>query len=178
MADIWNPAWEEAVAACSPSVLIYDTLELQHLAIRDEADNEVPARIVNDVRRQSFGIELGARFNPGEAAMFSPGAFGAAFPTYQEGQPPSCDITIDNVDRGFTAALEAAMEYDAHLVAIFRQYVSEDTTEPAYGPVPFVIKRVKVTATTITGTAQGSILYDKKFPSLVYTRAAFPGLIR
>lgn len=178
MTDIFNAAWEEAIAACPPSVLIYDTLELQHPAIRDEADNEVPARIVNDVREQSFGIELGATFNPGETAAFSPGAFNAAFPTYQEGQPPSCEISIDNVDRGFTAALEAAMEYDAHLVAIFRQYVSEDTTEPAYGPVPFVIKRVKVTATTIAGTAQGSILYDKKFPSKVYTRSDFPGLIR
>lgn len=178
MPDIWSPAWEEAIAACPPSVLFYATLELQHPAIRNADDNEVPARIVNDVREQSFGIEPGARFNPGVASLFSPGAFGSLFPAYQEGQPVSCEISIDNVDRGLTAALEAAMEYDAHLLAIFREYVSEDTSVPAYGPVPFVIKRVKVTATTITGTAQGSILYDKKFPSKVYTRPDFPGLIR
>lgn len=178
MPDLMTAALEEAYAACPPSVLIYDALELQHPAIQDAEGNEVPARVVNDVRQQSFGIEPGATFNPGETVVFAPGAFSAAFPTYQEGQPATCEITIDNVDRGFTAALEAAMEYDAHLVAIFRQYVSEDMTEPAYGPVPFVIKRVKVTATTITGTAQGSILYDKKFPSKVYTRADFPGLIR
>lgn len=178
MAVPWNAAIEEAYASCPPSVLIYDTLELQHPAIQNDAEEEVPARIVNDVRQQSFGIEAGATFDAGDTVAFSPGAFGAAFPTYQEGQVPSCEITIDNVDRGFTAALEAAMEYDAHLVAIFRQYTSEDTSEPAYGPIPFIIKRVKVTATTITGTAQVSVLYDKKFPSLVYTRAAFPGLIR
>lgn len=178
MAVPLNAALEEAIAACPPSVLIYDTLEIQHPAIQNDEGDEVPVRIVNDFRDKVFGIELGATFDAGETVVFSPGAFGAAFPTYQEGQAPSCEITIDNVDRGFTAALEAAMEYDAHLVAIFRQYTSEDTSEPAYGPIPFIIKRVKVTATTITGTAQVSVLYDKKFPSLVYTRAAFPGLIR
>lgn len=178
MANPWTAAIEEAIASCPTDVLIYDTLELQHPAIQDDGGNAVPARIVNHVMETTFGIEAGALFNPSEMVPFSPGAFGSAFPEYAEGQVPSCEITIDNVARELTAYLEAAVGYNADLKAIFRQYSGEDPSEPIYGPVEFVIREVRVNTTTITGTARVSNLADKKFPSRVYTRAKFPGLVR
>lgn len=178
MPDPWNAAWEEAEASCRTDIVVYDTLELQHPAIQDEEGAAKPARIVNDVLERTFGIEAGALFNPGAPAVFFPSAFGAAFPEYAEGQIPQCEITIDNVARELTAYLEAAVGYSADLKAIFRQYSSEDTSEPIYGPVEFIIRSVRVSGTTIRGTARVSNLADKKFPTRVYTRSKFPGLVR
>ncbi|MDF2622019.1 MAG: uncharacterized protein K0S00_4678 [Xanthobacteraceae bacterium] len=178
MANPWTAAIEEAVASCPTDVITYDTLELQHPALQDGEGNATPARIVNAVMEMVFGIEAGALFTPGATDTFAPSAFGAAFPAYAEGQVPRCDISIDNVAREFTAALEEAVGYSADLKAIFRQYSSEDLSEPCYGPVEFIISTVKVNATRITGSARVSNLSDKKFPTRVYTRSKFPGLVR
>ena len=176
MAD-WKPAWEEAIASCPTDVRVVDTLELQHPAILFEGINR-PARIVNDVVERSLGIELSGVFDPGELVEFTPSAFGAAFPKYSEGQVPTCEIEIDNVARELTAYLEAALGYNAELTAIFRQYSLTDPGEPIYGPIAFTIRNVRVSGTRITGAARVSNLVDKPFPTRVYTRARFPGLVR
>lgn len=178
MADPWNAAWEEAVASCPTDIIVYDTLELQHPAIQDEFGDAKPARFVCDVQARNLGIEMGALFNPGGVVEFSPSSFWSAFPEYAEGQTPQCEISIDNVSRALTSALEDAVGYSADLKVIFRQYSSADVSEPIYGPVEFVISNVRVNSTTITGSARVSNLADKKFPTRVYTRSKFPGLVR
>ena len=176
MAD-WTSAWEEAVASCPTDARVVDTLELQHPAILLDGINR-PARMVNDVVARPLGIELSGAFDPGEMVEFAPSAFGAAFPEYSEGQVPTCTIEMDNVARELTAYLEAALGYNAELTAIFRQYSLAEPSELIYGPVAFTIRNVRVSGTRITGAARVSNLAVKKFPTRVYTRARFPGLVR
>lgn len=176
MAD-WTPAWEEAIASCPTDKRVLDTLELQHPAILLGGVIR-PLRMVNDVIARSLGIELSGAFDPGDMVEFSPSAFGAAFPEYSEGQVPTCEISMDNVGRDMAGYLEAALGYNAELKAIFRQYSLTEPGEPIYGPIEFTIRNVRVSGTRITGAARVSNLADKKFPTRVYTRARFPGLVR
>lgn len=173
-----DPAWEEAEASCTTAFGVYVTLELQHPAIQDEEGAEVPARLVHDVVPRALGIELGGLFNPGQMVEFNPSAFTSLFAELAQGQIPQTQITIDNVARELTAYLEAAVGYNADLKAIYREYRDDDPSEPIYGPVEFLISSAKVTGTSVTGTARLSNLANKKFPRRVYTRAAFPGLVR
>ncbi|WP_454683997.1 DUF1833 family protein [Ancylobacter moscoviensis] len=177
MADI-DAAWEEAEASCSTDFDTFNTLELQHLAIRDENGDERPVRLVEDVMARLLGIEAGARFNPGEVAEFRPAAFTSPFAELAQGQVPQAQITIDNVAREITPYLNAAVAYNADLKAIYRQYRSDEPDEPIYGPVEFLISSARLVGASVTGTARLSDLSDRKFPREVYTRKRFPGLAR
>jgi hypothetical protein len=179
MAEPWNAAWEEAEATAPPQVTVYNTIELQHPAFLSGSPlAEVPIRCVTGVHdATNFGIEDGAVFNGGEMAAFQAIPFFAERPEFAEGRTPECDITIDNIAREVSGYLEAAVQVKADLVAIFRQYRSDDVTEPCYGPIEFVIRKVTVRGTSVTGKARLDDLANKRFPSTVYSVDEFPGLM-
>jgi hypothetical protein len=178
MSDPYTAAWEEAEASVSPEVLVYSTLEFQHTAFLDENEDPVAIRIVNDTTEdESFTIEAGATFNPGEEVVFQAVPFRSDAPEFDEGRMPECQITIDNAGRELIPRLEAAVQMRADLIVIFRQYRSDDRTEPCYGPVQFVMRKVKVSGAAVTGTAQLDDLSNSKFPRKVYDPNSFPGLI-
>lgn len=177
MADPWTSAWEEAEATAPPNVLVYDTLELQHPAFLEELV-EVPVRIVNGVSDDmSFGIEVGADFNGGETVTFQAIPFFAERPEFAEGKTPTCQVTVDGVGRELTERLEDGVQIKADLAVIYRQYRSDDLTEPCYGPVRFVMKKVTVKGTSVVGTAQLDDLANRKFPYKVASVDEFPGLV-
>jgi hypothetical protein len=62
---------------------------------------------------------------------------------------------------------------------IYREYVSDDLSEPAYGPIEFLLKEVSMTGTTITGTATVNDLLNKRFPKQDqnYNYRDFPSLL-
>lgn len=175
-ADPWTAAWEEAEATCPATVTIYSTLELQHPAFLQD-DVEVPIRCVTDVHEdQEFGIELGADFDAGEMALFQAVPFSAERPEFAEGKAPECEIRVDNIGREIIGYLEAAVQVKADLAVIYREYRSDDLTEPCYGPIRFVMRKVKVTGTAVIGTARLDDLANRKFPARTYTVDRFPGL--
>lgn len=176
MADPWTEAWEEAEATAPPDVVVYHTLELQHPAFL-EGGVQVPIRCVTAVADDMmFGIEAGATFNAGEMATFQAIPFSAERPEFAEGQTPQCAITIDGVAREITQHLEAAVQVKADLIAVYREFRSDDLTEPCYGPVHFVMRKVTVSGTKVTGTARLADLANRKFPFKVYSINEFPGL--
>lgn len=177
MADPWTSAWEEAEATAPPQVVVYSTLELQHPAFIQD-DVNVPIRVVTGVSdNTSFGIELGADFNPGEMASFQAVPFYAEVPEFAEGKTPSCAVTVDGVGRELTAYIEDAVQVKADLSVLFRQYRSDDLSEPCYGPVRFIMKKVTVRGQTVVGTAQLDDLANRKFPYKVASIDEFPGLV-
>lgn len=177
MADPWTAAWEEAEATAPPDVVVYSTLELQHPAFLENSV-QVPIRCVTGVAdAMSFGIEAGATFNGGEMAEFQAIPFFAERPEFAEGRTPQCDVTIDNCAREVAMYLEAAVQVKADLIAIYREYRSDDLTEPCYGPVQFVMRKVTVKETSVTGTARLDDLANRKFPFKVYSVDQFPGLL-
>lgn len=178
MADPWTGAWEEAEASAPPGVLTYCTLELQHPAFLDENDDPVPVRCVTDVHEDmAFGIEDGAEFNAGEMATFQAVPFYAERPEFAEGRAPECTVTVDGVGDELIPRIEAAVEVKADLVVVYREYQTPDLSEPVFGPVKFVMRRVSVNGTTITGTAQLDDLANRKFPRRIATVRDFPGLV-
>ena len=173
---LYTQAWAEAMASCPTDPLIYPTIELQHPEFK-EAGAPVPLRFVLDAEDRQFGIEPGALFG-GQPATFAACAFEADYPEFAEGKLPSCRIAVDNVSRHLTPYLNAAIQVRADLVLIYREYRSDDVSEPCYGPARFRVTEVVVTGSRVEGTATLRDLTNSKFPQGTYTRALFPGLIQ
>ncbi|MCL8385474.1 DUF1833 family protein [Xanthobacter aminoxidans] len=176
MGDLWTEAWAEAEASCPNSVLVFDTIELQHPAFL-ESGAPIPLRFVCDVEPRTFGIEPGATFDAGELAEFTPIAFSADAPNFSEQQVPQCRVVIDNVARDVMPYLEAAIGYRADLKVLFRQYREDDVSEPACGPWEFLLRKVTVAGSTVEGTASFDDLTNMKFPRRIYSRREFSSLI-
>jgi hypothetical protein len=172
MTDNFTAAWEEAEAAAPPNVTIYGTLEVQHPVFDQPA--RVVANVPNDV---DLTLEAGAAFNGGETVTFTAVEVTAERPEFSEGKTPECSLTIDNVGRLLVPQLNDAVAVRADLTVIYREYRSDDTSEPCYGPVEFKLRQVSMQDTRLTGIARVDDLANRKFPSRVYTIREFPGLV-
>jgi hypothetical protein len=170
-------AWEEAHASVPASVKVYFTLELQHPGFVDPSSNAIPIRCVTGVFEDvQLGIEEGARFDAGELATFTALPFYADFPEFAEGKVPQTRVVIDNVTRELVPHIERAVELRADLIAIYREYRSDDVAAPCFGPVEFIVRHITMSGTRIEGMAPIDDLANKKFPSRVYTTKEYPGL--
>jgi uncharacterized protein DUF1833 len=171
-----NAAWQEAIASVPPEIVLYFTLELQHPGFL-EGGVEVPIRIVNGVTTdQIFTIEAGAAFDAGQPATFKAIPFESEFPEFAEGRVPETRIAVDNVLREILPHIQNAMTYRADLKALYREYRSDDTSEPCYGPVEFIVRQLSVTGTRLEGVARLDNLASRKVPSRIYSLQEFPGL--
>lgn len=177
MADPWTAAWEEAEAT-NPPVLVYHTLELQHPAFVDEAHVSFVVRVVQGATSdQTFTIEDGATYNGGEDVEFTAVEFSAEMPEVAEAQVPQCKLTIDGVGDEIVPYLEDATGFRADMVIVYRQYRSDDTSEPCYGPVQFVMRGITLQGASLSGIATLDDLSNQVFPSKVYTYDKYPGLL-
>lgn len=167
-------AMAEARASVKPGQLVYFTLELQHSTF------DVPARVVSGATDDmQFGIEPGAVHDAGQMVTFIACPFRADPPEVREGLPPQCKVSIDNVTRELWPLIEGAKMVREAIKVIYREYVSDDLSEPAYGPIEFLLKEVAMTGTTITGTATVNDLLNKRFPKQDqnYNYRDFPSLL-
>lgn len=176
--DPWNQAWAEAETTAPPGVLTYCTLELIHPAFIDPVTGkQITVRAVAGTYDiQIFTLEDGAPVDSGQAVQFSPIPFSSERPKFEEGKLPECLIAIDNVARELAPYLENAVAAQKDLITIYREYLSSDTSEPAYGPIQFSMKNVRISGTQVIGTAIIDDLANRKFPYLVYTIEEFPNL--
>ena len=85
-------------------------------------------------------------------------------------------MVVDNVSRGLVPHIERAIEFRADLIAIYREYRSDDLSAPCYGPVEFVVRRITMSGTRIEGMASIDNLANRKFPTRVYTTREYPAL--
>lgn len=178
-AEPWTAAWEEAEASNPTGVVTYHTIELIHPEFVDTITGPFSVRAVNGTPNdQTFTLEAGAPLDAGQAVTFKAIAFTDDFPEFAEGQTPTCLLAIDGVGEEISPYLENVVGVRADLIAIYRQYRSDDTTEPCYGPVQFVIKKVTLKQARLEGTAQLKNLSNLKFPNKVFTYAEFPGLLQ
>lgn len=171
-----NAAWEEAVASVPPDVTVYFTLELQHPGFV-ELGTPVAIRIVTGVSSdQTFTIEAGGAFGGGTPQVFKAIPFEADYPEFAEGRVPETRITVDNVLREILPHIQAAMTFRADLKALYREYRSDDTSAPVYGPVEFIVRNLTVSGTRLEGVARLDNLASRKVPSRIYSVKDFPGL--
>jgi hypothetical protein len=175
LADEFTEEWQEAQATNPAASLIYDTLEVFHQRFA------APWYLVQDADGGgdtiNFGIEDDAIFNAGTMVPFMKTSFITSRPEVGVGRVPECSVTIDNVRRLLTEDLMDAVEIQASLTAIFRQYVAPDLSVPKYGPVQFVVSSVKLKGNAIMGVMRIDNLANKKFPNKVHTITEYPGLL-
>jgi hypothetical protein len=175
----WTAAWEEAEASNPPGVDTFHTIELIHPEFVDDLTGPFSVRAVNGTPNdQSFTLEAGAPLNGGEVVTFKAIAFSDDHPEFAEGQAPSCMLAVDGVGEEISPYLENVVSVRADLICIYRQYRSDDTTEPCYGPVQFVIKKVTLKQARLEGTAMLKNFSNLKFPNKVFTYDEFPGLLQ
>lgn len=178
MTDIWTAAWEEAETTNPSGVDVYDTLELRHAAFVDSITGPFAVRVVNGATSAvMLTLEDWSLMNGGETVSFEAIEFFAERPEFAEGTTPSCKISVDNVGDELQPYLEAAVAIRSDLTAIYRQYRSDDTSEPCYGPIEFTIKKVSTSSTRLEGMATLDNLSNKKFPTKLFTFEDFPGLL-
>lgn len=176
-AEPWTDAWAEAEATNPPGVDIYHTLELIHPAFVDDLTGPFSVRAINGVTEDvNLTLEDGAPLDGGLEVTFKPIPFQDDLPEFAEGQTPTCKISVDNIGEEVSEYLEDATAVRADLVAIYRQYRSDDTSAPCYGPIQFVVKKVTLKSTRLEGQAQLKNLSNLKFPNKVFTYDEFPGL--
>jgi len=111
--------------------------------------------------------------------MFLACPFTADYPEQREGQRPSTKIKIDNVNRELVPLIRAALGVRQYIQVLYREYLSSDLTEPAYGPVEFELHEVQMVGMSLTGTVMVKNLQNKRFPRLNknYDYVQFPSLL-
>jgi hypothetical protein len=169
-----NEALLEAYASCPPSSRVFYTLEIWQVSFAE------PARVVANVGDDmAFGIEPNTPRDAGATVTFLACPFTAEYPEQREGQPPSTKIKIDNVNRELVPLIRAALGVRQYIQVLYREYLSSDLTEPAYGPVEFELREVQMVGTSLTGTAMVKNLQNKRFPRLNknYDYIQFPSLL-
>jgi hypothetical protein len=177
MADPWTAAWEEAQASVPPAIEVYHTLELQHAAFINASVPFAVRAVAGDYADQIFRIEAGAVMDAGANVTFKAIPFYTEFPEVSEGTTPSCRITVDSVGDELIPYLEAATKVRSDMVAIYRQYRSDDRNAPCYGPIEFRIKQASLKSSTIEGMCKIDDLANRKFPKRVYQLVEYPGLV-
>jgi Domain of unknown function (DUF1833) len=169
-----NEALLEAYASCPPSARIYYTLEIWQSSFAQAA--RVVANVGDDM---VFGIEPGAPRDGGAMVTFIACPLSAEYPEQREGQPPSTRLKIDNVNRELVPQIRAALGTRQYIQLLYREYSSSDLTEPAYGPIEFELRNVRMVGASLTGTAMVRNLQNKRFPRISrnYDYVQFPSLL-
>jgi len=173
----WSDAWAEAEASAPPAERECNTLELIHPAFVDEEIGQFSVRAVAETFEDTFfTLEEGAPLNGGESVKFKAIPFMADHPEWEEGKPPEVRISIDGVGRDLSPYIKPASRTRANMRVILRQYLLDDPSAPAYGPLEMVGRDVTVTAQRVDCTIRIDDLTNTKFPSLIYTIRRFKTL--
>ena len=167
-----SEAIREAYASAPAGVIIHHTLELRHPTMT------APIRIVRDHHSLTAFLESTAPANPGAEVTFVAYAFDFLKPEVGPDGVPRMSITIDNVSRLITAAIENALTSTEPITATYREYISTDLSGPQNDP-PIHMEILSVTCDVFRVTAQAGFpdLLNRKFPTLEYTAEEFPGLV-
>lgn len=166
-----SAAITEARASASANIVEYETIELSHPLIVDEAGAPTAIRVVNGLTNISATIEGGA------VVEFVALPFELTLPEESEGPAGTMRLSIDNVSRLIWRHIRATKGSAAPIVCIFRSYTSDDLTAPHQTPTfRLYLSSPQATLTRVTATATLANLTNRAWPSLTYTRVRVPAL--
>ena len=194
-------AIKEAYASVPSDVVILHTLEIRHSTfskpirvVRNFGDEEswvnlggAKARAVLDglsaADRRMVGLvaalEPSARQDAGKMVSFIALAFDLDLPPVESVPVPEITVTLDNVGREITDALDEAAISQDKIEITYRPYLSTDINGPQMDPpVTMVVSEVQATPLQVTGRARMLDIGNKAFPGKLYTARDFPGLAR
>ncbi len=196
-----SAAIQEAYASAPSDVVILHTLEIRHPSftdpirvVRNFADQETwtgmggaEAEAVLDALspedREMIGLvarlEADAPLNAGEMVGFVALAFDLDLPPVDTIPAPEITVTMDNVGREITDALDEAATSQDRIEVTYRPYLSTDIEGPQMDPpITMILTEVEATPLTVTARARMLDIGNKAFPSIFYRTTEFPGLAR
>jgi hypothetical protein len=171
--DTLSVAIQEAYASAPVGQVLYHTLELYHPAFTQAV------RVVRDHVALDARLESSAPRNAGEVVTFTAFAFDVTPPDVQSTAVPQCIIEIDNVGRELLTQVELAMAGTGHIQVIYRAYLDGNLNVGPENDPPLSLEVLSISATPLRIQAVCGFpdLVNRRFPSLDYTAAVFPGLI-
>lgn len=196
-----SQAIREAYAAAPADVVILHTIEVRHpafaapirvvrnfpdverwIALGGEAVETVLAAMAPEARGM---VGLVARLEPsapvdaGALVPFVALAFDLELLPVESIPVPEAVLTIDNVGREITDALEAAATSQHRIEVTYRPYLSTDIEGPQMDPpLTLTLSDARADPLKVTGRVRMLDIGNKAFPSVVYTAKKFPGLAR
>ncbi len=196
-----SAAIQEAYAAAPSDVVILHTLEIRHptftqpiRVVRNFADEEswvalggAEVQAVLDAMdpedRDLVGLvarlEADAPEDAGQMVPFIALAFELDLPPVDTVPVPEITVTMDNVGREITDALDEAAVSQDKIEVTYRPYLSTDIEGPQMDPpITMVMSEVEANPLHVTGRARMLDIGNKAFPAKFYTAKDFPGLAR
>lgn len=183
VAELWSEAMMEAVTLAPSSDVILHTLELRHpsfapQAIRcvlDHGDLQIAGD--PDIYGHMLTLESDAPLDPGASVLFVGCMFDMAPPAQQD-NPPTIEISIDNVTQIITEQLDAAIGTLAPIEVTYREYLHSDHTQPQYILSGGVMQSVVSTLNRVRGSIVFTDFINKNFPAKLYQPVEYVGLGR
>jgi len=167
MTDTMTQAYIESCASSPTGQEILITLELNHPAWPE------PVRVVYDHQDLAAPLEAGGTY-----VVFQKCSFGHKHPK-QGKDLPALEIWIDNVSKQIGDEMQEAVGYRAPVTVTLREYLSDILEQgPQYTLSGLSLRKVKVMFSRVTGTCGFLDFTNRRCPSLRFTAAEFPGLVR
>lgn len=194
-----SEALKEAYAVAPSDVILLHTLEIRHPSftqpirvVRNYADTKTWLALDNTnvqavldtltvEEQKQVGLvarlEDSAPINGGEMVAFIALAFDLDLPPVENIPVPEITVTLDNVGREISDALdEAAISQDV-IEVTYRPYLSTDIEGPQMDPpMTLFLADASATPMQVTGRARLLNIGNKAFPSKTYNLKDFPGL--
>lgn len=168
----------EAYASAPDDALIHDTLELIHPGFRNEFDEVVTVRVVNEEEEILATLEADAPVDAGVEVKFLPVRFTIKRPAESDtGGVNEMDLSISNVSRKLMPYLDQVKESRVPIQCIYRPYLQSDTSAPHMNPpLRATLRSVSMTMLVVTAKIGFGNLINRRFPRVDYTPDTHPGL--
>lgn len=192
-------AIKEAYASAPSDVITLHTLEIRHTSftspirvVRNYADTQswlnlddenVQAVLDTMTTEEQARVGLVARLedsapvNGGEMVAFIALAFRLDLPPVENVPVPEISVSLDNVGRDISDALDEAATSQDKIEITYRPYISTDIDGPQMDPpITLFLSEATADPLTVTGRARLIDVGNRAFPSKTYTFKDFPGL--
>lgn len=196
-----SPAIQEAYAVAPSDVVVLHTLEIRHPTftqpiriVRNFADEETwtalggtnAQAVLDDMSAEDRAmvglvarLEADAPEDAGQMVAFIALAFDLDLPPVDTIPVPEITVTMDNVGREITDALDAAAVSQDKIEVTYRPYLSTDIEGPQMDPpITMILSEVEASPLQVRGQARMLDIGNKAFPAKYYTAKDFPGLAR
>lgn len=164
-------AAQEAFASAREGIHILETVELYH------PDWASVFRIVNDPADFTGTLESTAPRDASSAQLFTAFSFSVQLPKKGEVGRQELQLSIDNVSLEIFDLIRSNDASNGAVQVIYRMFISSDLTQPGRVHSMF-IKSISVTAQTVTANCVYADHVNRRFPTLDYDKATWPGIFK
>ncbi|MDW3050495.1 DUF1833 family protein [Vibrio sp. 1408] len=147
--------------------MILSTIEYQHPTL--------PGGVLRYVKD---GIDLYAGIESGEMVLFTAGQFAFQLPDKATKGQEALTVAAPNTDLTLAKAIETAKRHEPVIpvVSIYREYDTDDLSQPRNKRIRLTMTSAKITTMTVTLTNTWKDLTNRRFMRRLYTTKTHPGL--